>query len=173
MGYNEPRCDDIVGCLPVHSRLLLGEVEMTPKVGDIIGGVVVEVGESGATISLPDGSCGFLHTSEMDQGADADAPALAVGREVLVKVVGLDRDGRPALSLRRLSPEDRQMAQFHDEVVQMRSALAERSLAVAQEQRTEDRLEWRLRRWLDQAQDTLACVEKRRAKRLTERIQSA
>lgn len=144
---------------------------MTPKVGDIIGGVVVEVGESGAQISLPDRSCGFLHISEMDQGADTDVPTLAVGREVLVKVVGLDRNGRPALSLRRLSSEDRQMAQFHDEVVQMHSALAERPLAVAEEKRAEDRIEWRLRRWLDQARDTLTRLEKRRAKRRTERIQ--
>ncbi|MFO8033845.1 MAG: S1 RNA-binding domain-containing protein [Candidatus Bipolaricaulota bacterium] len=141
---------------------------MTPKVGDIIGGVVVEVGESGATISLPDGSCGFLHNSEMEQGS---VPADSVGREVLVKVVGRDTNGRLVLSLRRLNSEDRQMAQFHDEVVQMRSALAERSLGMPQSQHTEDRIEWRLRSWLDQARDTLDRLEKRRAKRLTERIQ--
>ncbi len=147
------------------------EVGLVPNVGDIIGGVVLEIAESGATISLPDGSSGFLHVSEMAAGGESNAPTLAVGREVLVKVVGADRDGRPTLSLRRLSSEDKQMAQFHDEVVQMRSALAERSLAVAQRQGREDRTEWRLRRWLDQAQQTLACLEKRRGKRLTERIQ--
>lgn len=144
---------------------------MTPKVGDIVSGLVVEICESGATISLPGGGSGFLHVSEMEQGSDGSVSPLNAGQEVLVKVVGLDRTGRPALSLRRLSPEDRQMARFHDEVVQMRSVLAERSLAVAEERSSEDRIEWRLRRWIDQARGTLAHLEKRRAKRLTERIQ--
>lgn len=145
---------------------------MTPKIGDIVGGLVVDISETGATITLPDGSSGFLHVSEMEHAGEASGPTVCVGREVLVKVVGLDRSGRPTLSLRRLSSEDKQMAQFHDEVVQMRSALAERSLPAAQGKQTEDRIEWRLRRWLDQARHTLVHLEKRRANRLTERIRS-
>ncbi len=148
---------------------------MTPKVGDIIGGVVQELTENGANISLPDGSCGFLHLSEMDGSPERGTQKVDAGQELLVKVVGLDRNGRPALSLRRLSSEDREMAEFHDEVVQMHSALAERSPAMASQDPQpddEERIEQRLERWLAEAKAVLALLEKRRAKRLAERVQS-
>ncbi len=146
---------------------------MTPKVGDIIGGVVQELTENGASISLPDGSCGFLHSSEMDGSPERGAQSVGTGQELLVKVVGLDRNGRPALSLRRLSPEDREMAEFHDEVVQMRSALADRSPTVASAEPVsdEERTDQRLERWIGEAKAVQALLEKRRAKRLAERVQ--
>lgn len=146
---------------------------MTPKVGDIIGGVVLEFCETGATVSLPDGSSGFLHNSEMERGTQGTVPTITVGREVLVKVVGLDRNGRPALSLRRLSPEDREMAEFHDEVVQMRSALAERSPTVASSEppSIEERTDQRLERWIGEAKAVMTLLEQRRGKRLAERVQ--
>ncbi|GEM_PF-6492445 len=144
---------------------------MTAKVGDIVGAVVVAVAEGGATLSLPDGTTGHLYTSQMDPQSAADTPALTVGAEVLVKVTDVDRAGQLILSPARTSPEDKDVADFHDEVVQMRSALAERSVNLAQEQRPEDRVEWRLQEWLDQGRNTLSRLERHRAKRLTKRIQ--
>jgi len=52
----------------------------------------------------------------------------------------------------------------------MRSALAGRALTLPEESPPEERIEWRLTRWIEEAEAALARLRRNRAKRLSERF---
>jgi len=144
---------------------------MSPKVGDLVIGRVVEIRPNGAVVALPDEEVGFLHISEIaEEGVNRIEDHISEGQELVLKVIGYDRLGRPSLSLARVTPRDREAVEFHREVVRMRSALAGRSVNLPEEEPPEERIEWRLARWLEEAEASLARLRRNRAKRLSERF---
>ncbi|MGC9529672.1 MAG: S1 RNA-binding domain-containing protein [Candidatus Bipolaricaulaceae bacterium] len=144
---------------------------MELKVGDLVVGKVVELRSNGALVALAGEESGFIHITELSEAGTCRADQqLCEGQEVLAKVIGYDRLGRPSLSLRRVTSRDREAVEFHQEVVQMRFSLAGRSVVLPERRSPEDRIEWRLARWLNEARSSLTRLQKNRAKRLSERF---
>ncbi len=144
---------------------------MSPSVGDLVIGRVVEIRPNGAVISLSDNKVGFLHISEIaEEGIGRIEDHVKEGQELVLKVIGYDRMGRPSLSLTRVTSQDKEALEYHREVVRMRSALAGRALTLPEESPPEERIEWRLTRWIEEAEAALARLRRNRAKRLSERF---
>lgn len=120
-----------------------------PRVGELVWARVLELLPNGALLQLEEEEQGFLPISE------ASAEELNVGAEVVVKVIGYDRASRPVLSMRRVSEADREEAQFHREALEFRSVLSARALPISEEKQAEERVEWRLARWISQAEGVL------------------
>jgi len=137
------------------------------RVGDLVWAKVLELLPNGALLQLDEETSGFLHLSEIGEGVSSAEEKLAEGMEVLVKVIGTDHLGRPLLSLRRVTEADREAAEFHREALEFRSLLSRRSLAPEEGGKTEDRLEWRLSRWLAEAEASLTTLRRRRNERLS------
>ncbi len=137
-------------------------------VGDLVWAKVLEIVPNGALLSLDEETQGFLHLSEIaDEPVTRVEERLQEGAELLVKVIGYDRLGRPTVSLRRVTELDRETAEFHREAVEFGALLSQRVTSVPEPQRTEERLEWRLRRWLTEAEATLNTIRRRRNERLS------
>lgn len=147
---------------------------MTPKlsVGDLLVGKVLEIQPNGALIGFPEGGVGFLHASEIpDEGGRPGDRDLTVDQELLVKVIGSDRLERPALSLRRVTDQDRETIAYHREAIEFRSALASRSAATPLPERPEERIEWRLREWMKGTETSLGRLKRRRTTRTSQRLE--
>ncbi len=140
-----------------------------PEVGDVVLGEVVELHPSGALVRLAEGAMGFLHASEMCPAPDDNGPMwVTVGEQVLAKVIGYDRMGRPTLSLRRVTPEDRESWAFHKEAVEFRSVLQTQTRVVPSGEEAgeaQERIERRLKKWIDTTQAALAKLRRKRAGR--------
>ena len=66
-----------------------------PEVGEIYKGIVKRIADFGAFVEILPGTDGLLHISELDAQARAHrAGRLKEGDEVMVKVIGIDRDGQ-------------------------------------------------------------------------------
>lgn len=142
---------------------------MAHHVGELVVGKVAELRPHGALISLPQGEVGFLPAAEVaDPMPRRLEDHLRVGQELVLKVVGFDRQGRPSLSLTRVTPRDREAVEYHLEVVRMQSQLAGRSLPPPAPAPSEERLEWQLERWLKRAQEGLVRLRRHRGKRLSQ-----
>lgn len=138
------------------------------RVGDLTWGKVLEILPNGAVLYLDEETQGFLHLSEIaDEPVNRVEDRLQEGDQLLVKVIGYDRLGRPTVSLRRVTEMDREMAEFHREAVEFRALLSQRVVSVPEPQRTEERLEWRLSRWLAEAEAALSALRRRRNERLS------
>ena len=139
--------------------------------GDLVVGRVLEIRPNGALIALSDKEAGFLHISEIaEETVSRVEDYIQEGQELILKVIGFDRLGRPSLSLARVTPRDREAFEYHREVVRMKSALAGRTLKLPEEQEPEERIEWRLARWLEEAEASLAKLKRSRSKRLSQRF---
>lgn len=98
------------------------------KVGEVLHGEVVALKPYGAFVRLPNGVVGMIHISEVAQEYVSDiSQYLSVGEEVIVKVIGENAEGKPNLSLKRLSPQELEEARFHREVEEVRLALERRN----------------------------------------------
>lgn len=94
------------------------------SVGQILQGEVVAIKQYGAFVRLPNGGVGMIHISEVAQEYVSDINSyLSVGEEVTVKVIGENAEGKPNLSLKRLTPEELAEARFSREVEEARLAL--------------------------------------------------
>ncbi len=138
------------------------------RVGDLVWARVLEILPNGALLYLDGETQGFLHLSEIaEEPVNRVEERLQEGMEVLVKVIGYDRLGRPTVSLRRVTELDREMAEFHREAVEFRALLSQRVVSLPEPQRSEERLEWRLGRWLAEAEAALSNIRRRRNERLS------
>lgn len=138
------------------------------RVGDLVWARVLEILPNGALLYLDEETQGFLHLSEMaEEPGNRVEERLQEGMELLVKVIGYDRLGRPTVSLRRVTDLDREMAEFHREALEVRALLSQRAVHVAEPVKTEERLEWRLGRWLAEAEAALNALRRRRNERLS------
>ncbi|MBQ5973169.1 MAG: S1 RNA-binding domain-containing protein, partial [Oscillospiraceae bacterium] len=78
---------------------------MSVALGEIVTGKVTGITKFGAFVSLPDGSSGLVHISEIADTFVRDvADVLSVGQEVRVKVVSRDEKGRLSLSIKKAAP---------------------------------------------------------------------
>jgi len=144
---------------------------MIPNVGDLVVGKVVEIRPNGAVVALSDKEVGFLHISEIaEEGISRIEDRVKEGQELVLKVIGYDRMGRPSLSLTRVTPRDKEAVEDHREVVRMRSALTGRPLTLPEEHPPEERIEWRLAGWIEEAEAALIKLRRNRSRRLSERF---
>lgn len=146
---------------------------MTPKlkVGDLAVGKVLETQHNGVLVGFPEGGVGFLHASEIPEEGAPGAKSLAVGQEILVKVIGSDRLERPALSVRRVTDQDREVIAYHREAIEFRSALTNRSPATPLPEEPEERVEWRLGAWLKATDAALGRLKRRQGTRTSQRLE--
>jgi len=85
---------------------LIRNITEDPEVGRVYQGKVRSVVNFGAFVEIVPGRDGLLHVSEIDWGrTERVEDVLNVGDLVMVKVIGVDRDGKIKLSRRALLPE--------------------------------------------------------------------
>ncbi len=143
------------------------EMERELKEGDVVQGEVVALKPYGAFVELPNGEIGMIHISEVaDEYVEEISSYLAVGDQVMVKVVGRNEEGKPNLSLRRLSKEEIEAARFSDEVERVRLALERgngslRARLSRREQPARLQREKALRSWIAEVRRELARLEGR------------
>lgn len=141
------------------------------KVGEVLQGEVVAIKPYGAFVRLPNGTVGMIHISEVAQEYVSDIfQYLSVGEEVTVKVIGENPEGKPNLSLKRLSPQELEEARFHREVEEVRLALERRNGEILARLRRQKRpkphqQEETLRSWIAEAKRVLEKVQARAARR--------
>ncbi len=101
---------------------------MEHNIGDILQGEVVSIKSYGAFVELPNGEIGMVHISEVAEEYVSDiASYLVTGEKVMVKVIGENAEGKPNLSLKRLTAEELEEAHFSREVEEVRLALERRN----------------------------------------------
>ncbi|MDH7505909.1 MAG: S1 RNA-binding domain-containing protein [Candidatus Acetothermia bacterium] len=94
------------------------------SIGQILQGEVVAIKPYGAFVRLANGGIGMIHISEIATEYVSDINSyLAVGEEVTVKVIGENAEGKPNLSLKRVTKEELEEARFSREVEEARLAL--------------------------------------------------
>lgn len=143
------------------------------SVGDILQGEVVSIKPYGAFVRFPNGEIGMIHISEVAEEYVSDIKSyLAVGEEVMVKVIGENAEGKPNLSLKRLTEEELEEARFSREVEEVRLALERKGrndeiLARLKRQRRPKppQQEETLRSWIDEARRALSKLEERHLSR--------
>jgi polyribonucleotide nucleotidyltransferase len=85
---------------------LIRNITEDPEVGRVYQGKVRSVVNFGAFVEIVPGRDGLLHVSEIDWGrTERVEDVLNVGDMVMVKVIGVDKDGKIKLSRRALLPE--------------------------------------------------------------------
>ncbi|MFQ6090096.1 MAG: S1 RNA-binding domain-containing protein [Candidatus Bipolaricaulia bacterium] len=137
------------------------------NVGDVVQGEVVSIKPYGAFLELENGEIGMIHISEIAEEYVSDiANYLAVGEEVMVKVIGENTEGKPNLSLKQLTPEELEEARFSREVEAVREALAQGNGEIVARLKRRQRpkpapQEETLRDWIAEARRVLNKMEQR------------
>ena len=76
------------------------------EIGAIVEGKVTGLTAFGAFVSLPDGKSGMVHISEVSTSFVKDIKDfLKEGQDVKVKVVGISKEGKISLSIRKAEPQ--------------------------------------------------------------------
>lgn len=137
------------------------------NVGDILEGEVVSIKPYGAFVRFSNGEIGMIHISEVAEEYVRDvADYLAVGEEVTAKVIGESSEGKPNLSLKRLTEVELEEARFSREVEEVRLALGRRNGEILarlkrQRRRPPAQREETLQSWIDEARQALGKLEGR------------
>jgi S1 RNA binding domain protein len=106
-------------------------MDLSPE--EPVVGEITAIKPYGAFVRLATGDQGMIHISEIAIEYVRDiSQYLAIGQQVVVKVIGRNEEGKYNLSLKRVSRQDHDAALFHNEVSQVKKALDER-LAVLDE----------------------------------------
>ena len=121
-----------------------------PGIGKLVRAKVLELVAGGAILQLEEKHRGFLSLAEIPPETE-----IVVGAEVVVKVIGYDPAGQLLVSMRRVSEADQKEAQFHREALEFHTSLSTRSLPLLEGKPVVERVEWRLARWLSQAEGVL------------------
>ena len=80
---------------------LIKDIIIDYKEGDICKGVVIKIIDAGAFVNIPGNKDGFVHISEFaDHRVDYVEDIISESDEIYVKVIGVDKRGRPKLSYR-------------------------------------------------------------------------
>ncbi|MDR2760263.1 MAG: polyribonucleotide nucleotidyltransferase [Rickettsiales bacterium] len=78
---------------------MINELIFEPQYGDICEGTVVKVLDVGAFVKLPGNNEGFVHISELaNYRVDFVDDILSEGKKIKVKMIGIDKKGKPKLS---------------------------------------------------------------------------
>ncbi|MFC0179710.1 polyribonucleotide nucleotidyltransferase [Thorsellia kenyensis] len=90
-----------------HAIRRIEEITAEVIVGKIYEGKVVRVADFGAFVSFAGGKEGLVHISQIvDKRIEKIADYIAVGQEVPVKVLEIDRQGRVRLSIKEAQPQN-------------------------------------------------------------------
>ncbi|MGI5977910.1 MAG: S1 RNA-binding domain-containing protein [Oscillospiraceae bacterium] len=80
---------------------------MQPTVGEILEGKVTGITKFGAFVSLPDGSSGLVHISEIANTFVNDIhDYVSEGQPVKVKIIGVNENGKINLSMKKAVPPE-------------------------------------------------------------------
>ncbi len=80
---------------------------MSIEVGSIVEGKVSGITPFGAFVDLPEGKTGLVHISEVARDYVKDIKEhLTPNQQVKVKVISVDKNGKIALSIKRVTPEN-------------------------------------------------------------------
>lgn len=149
---------------------------MKHNTGDILQGEVVSIKSYGAFVELRNGETGMIHISEVAEEYVSDiANYLQIGEKVMVKIIGENAEGKPNLSLKRLSSLELEEARFSQEVKEVRLALEGENGELLARLKRRQRMkptqrERSLRDWIGEARRTLSKMEQRHlARTLPER----
>lgn len=78
------------------------------EIGTVVDGKVTGLTAFGAFVSLPDGTSGMVHISEVSSSYVEDIKDfLTEGQEVKVKIIGVNEQGKISLSIKKALPEER------------------------------------------------------------------
>jgi S1 RNA binding domain protein len=100
--------------------------ELEYNIGDTLFGEIVGLKPYGAFVKLPNEEIGMVHISEVAEEYVKEIDKyLELGQQVAVKVIGTHDDGKYNLSLKDLSKQDEESAQFTHEVEEARQVLEE------------------------------------------------
>ncbi len=93
--------------------VLQAEPEEQSELGKIYDGKVKQVRYNEAIVSLPPGITGRLHKSEISHEFVENANRLLwLGQQIKVKVIKIDDDGRPMLSIKALDSSEREQPEL-------------------------------------------------------------
>ena len=80
---------------------------MQPTVGEILEGKVTGITKFGAFVSLPDGTSGLVHISEIANIFVNDVhDFVSEGQTVKVKIIGVNENGKINLSIKKAMPPE-------------------------------------------------------------------
>ena len=80
---------------------------MQPTVGEIFEGKVTGITKFGAFVSLPDGTSGLVHISEIANTFVNDVhDFVSEGQTVKVKIIGVNENGKINLSIKKAMPPE-------------------------------------------------------------------
>lgn len=80
---------------------------MQPTVGEILEGKVTGITKFGAFVSLPDGTSGLVHISEIANTFVNDVhDFVSEGQTVKVKIIGVNENGKINLSIKKAIPPE-------------------------------------------------------------------
>ena len=80
---------------------------MQPTVGEILEGKVTGITKFGAFVSLPDGTSGLVHSSEIANTFVNDVhDFVSEGQTVKVKIIGVNENGKINLSIKKAMPPE-------------------------------------------------------------------
>jgi polyribonucleotide nucleotidyltransferase len=80
---------------------MIENLTFEPEIGKVYTGKVVKILEVGAFVQLPNNVDGFVHISELaDYRVASVNDILSENRDIMVKVLGFDKKGKPRLSYR-------------------------------------------------------------------------
>jgi predicted RNA-binding protein with RPS1 domain len=106
-------------------------MEIKLQIGDTVIGEVVGLKPYGAFIKLPTEDIGMVHISEVaEEYVKEISEYLEIGQQVAVKIIGVHHEGKYNLSLRHLTKQDAESAQFSREVQEAREVLETRREAI-------------------------------------------
>jgi polyribonucleotide nucleotidyltransferase len=91
-----------------RDRRMIEDITFEPEVGHVFMGKVTRIMPFGAFVEIVPGKEGLVHISQISQKRIAKVEdALAVGDEVVVKLVEIDDMGRLNLSCKAVTEEER------------------------------------------------------------------
>ncbi len=97
------------------------------QAGETVLGRVIAIKPYGAFVQLPTGEVGMVHISEVAEEYVRDVhDYLAVDQEVVVKVLGVNEEGKYSLSLRQVTREEAEATRYFHQVQEFRRALETR-----------------------------------------------
>ncbi|MFA6449413.1 MAG: S1 RNA-binding domain-containing protein [bacterium] len=88
---------------------------MPNEIGSIVEGSIVDVVKFGAFVKIRGGKTGLIHISQIsDKFVREVSDHIAVGSNVVAKIISIDEKGRIQLSLKNITPEE--LEKFHRDV---------------------------------------------------------
>ncbi|MBI1744615.1 S1 RNA-binding domain-containing protein [Candidatus Acetothermia bacterium] len=100
---------------------------MELQVGQVVKGEVTGIKAYGAFVRLPTDEIGMVHISEIAQEYVRDiGQYLAIGQAVMVKIIAKNVEGKCNLSLKQITKQEEEAAQYENKVEEFKKALAER-----------------------------------------------